>query len=223
MPKISESSEDLLRMVLERAGESLDDRLRKILESQTDIGHADGGRREVPPLPDSAATTIHRVKVSLHGAKPPVWRRLELPSDMPLDLVHEALQTAFGWYDCHYHEFETACGDYGDPAQNADASWRNDESEVALAQVAGEVGTKTGYRYDFGDDWRHDIVVEAVAPATPGVRYPRCTGGRGLSPEEDSGGIDAHNAAAKSEKAVVDADELTSALHGLSSVVVPTS
>jgi Plasmid pRiA4b ORF-3-like protein len=37
---------------------------------------------------------VHRVKVSLYGAKPPVWRRLEIPSAMPLDRVHAVLQVA---------------------------------------------------------------------------------------------------------------------------------
>ena len=236
MPKISESSDDILRMLLERDGDALDGRLRKLLASQLGTGREQAGRPKPPPLPDGAATTVHRVKVSLHGAKPPVWRRLELPSDMRLDLLHEALQTVFGWYDCHYHQFETACGEYGDPAQNAD-TWRADESRVALAQVAGEVRARVGYVYDFADNWRHDLVVEAVSPATPGVRYPRCTGGRGLPPTEDSGGIRAHNAtilarptdpgrppgsADQPASAVaVDAAELTSALRGLSSVVVP--
>lgn len=244
MPKISESSDDILRMLLERDGDALDGRLRKLLASQLGTGREQAGRPKPPPLPDGAATTVHRVKVSLHGAKPPVWRRLELPSDVRLDLLHEALQTVFGWYDCHYHQFETVCGEYGDPAQNAD-TWRNDESGVALAQVAGEVRAMVGYVYDFADNWRHDLVVEAISPATPGVRYPRCTGGRGLPPTEDSGGIQAHNAAMLSRLSspgrpapadpgrpsgsdgqptgavVVDAAELTSALRGLSSVVVP--
>jgi hypothetical protein len=56
---------------------------------------------------------------------------------------------------------------------------------------------KTSFRRrrDFGDDWRHDIVVEKITLALPGVAYPRCTGGRGWAPVEDSGGIWAHNEA----------------------------
>jgi hypothetical protein len=78
-----------------------------------------GGRRvprqELPRLRESAATTVHTVKASLHGAKPPVWRRLELPSGLALDMVHEVMQVAFAWHGYHLHQFETACGPFGRP------------------------------------------------------------------------------------------------------------
>jgi hypothetical protein len=158
-----------------------------------------GGRRmprqKLPRPKKPAAPTVHTVKASLHGAKPPVWRRLELPSELTLDIVHEVMQIAFSWHGYHLHQFETACGAFG----RLDGDWGfeevGDESVVALAQVAAEEKAKVAYVYDFGDDWRHDIVVETITPALPGVAYPRCTGGRGWAPEEDSGGIWAHNEA----------------------------
>jgi hypothetical protein len=160
-----------------------------------------GGRRvprqELPRLKKSAATMVHTVKASLHGAKPPVWRRLELPSGLTLDMVHEVMQIAFSWHGYHLHQFETACGAFGRPDDDGDWGFEEvgDESAVAVAQVAAEEKAKIVYVYDFGDDWRHDIVVEKITPALPGVAYPRCTGGRGWAPEEDSGGIWAHNEA----------------------------
>jgi Plasmid pRiA4b ORF-3-like protein len=54
---------------------------------------------------------------------------------------------------------------------------RGAEDEVAIAQVAAEEKAKVVYVYDFGDDWRHDIVVEKIIPAEPGVAYPRYTAG----------------------------------------------
>ena len=158
-----------------------------------------GGRRvprqKLPRLKKSAATTVHTVRASLHGAKPPVWRRLELPSDLTLDMVHAVMQIAFAWHGYHLHQFETACGAFGRPDDDGDRGFEEvgDESAAALAQVAAEEKAKIVYVYDFGDDWRHDIVVEKITPALPGVPYPRCTGGRGWAPEEDSGGIWAHN------------------------------
>ncbi len=45
------------------------------------------------------------------------------------------------------------------------------------------------YVYDFGDYWRHAIVVEKVMPAAQGAKYPACTGGRRACPPEDCGAL----------------------------------
>jgi hypothetical protein len=209
-----------------RTEEALDAILRSVLE-QGRLGQ--GGPRDgalplppvpLPALPPSAATTVHRVKVSLAGAKPPVWRRLEVPSDLPLSVLHEVLQTAFGWFDCHPHLFETRCGEFGDPAQDDFWSRRADESTAVLAQVAPAARARLGYLYDFGDNWRHDITVEAILPATPGVRYPHCTAVHGAPPDEDCGGMATFNAVAHQEPAPSPIT-LTQQLAGLAGVVVP--
>jgi hypothetical protein len=84
-----------------------------------------------------------------------------------LPLVHEVLQVAFGWHGCHLHEFQTVCGEFGDPADDDDWSQRADETAVALGQVAVGEKAKVVYVYDFGDDWRHDIVVEKITRRCP--------------------------------------------------------
>ena len=116
---------------------------------------------------------MHRVKVSLHGSRPPVWGRLEIPGAMRLDLVHEVMQVAFDWHGYHLHAFETVCGEFGAPDDDDDWADRKDEATAALAQVAAAEKAKVVYAYDFGDDWRHDIVVEKITPAGPGVAYRR--------------------------------------------------
>jgi len=52
---------------------------------------------------DEVAT--YRVRVDLDGADPPIWRRLDLRSDLPLDVVHQVLQVAYEWTDSHLHRF----------------------------------------------------------------------------------------------------------------------
>lgn len=188
-----DSPEAVLRMLLAQAGDSFADRLAQELGRQTFVGGKRVVKQKLPALPKQAATTVHVVKASLYGAKPPVWRRLEIPSAMTLDLVHEVMQVAFGWDGYHLHGFETICGEFGDPSHDDGWSERGDESTAALAQVAAEEKAKVVYTYDFGDDWRHDLVVEKIVPASPGVAYPRCSGGRGEAPAEDSGGIWAFN------------------------------
>jgi hypothetical protein len=201
--------------------------------SQTIVGGKRVAKRPLPALPEAAATSVHVVKVSLHDAFPPIWRRLELPSAMTLDRLHEIVQELFGWNGFHLHVFETAYGEFGSPSWRG-SSDRSDEAAVALAQVAGEEGAEMVYVYDFGDGWRHDIVVEKIAPASPGVAYPRCTAGRGTeTPDEDSGGIWAFNAqraedaaddpALSYSVAEIDAEVETEMLAYLAKVIVPGS
>ena len=221
-----DSFEALLQSLLARQGDSFDERLRQELARETFVGGRRVVKQKLARLPKRADTTVHVVKVNLHGAKPPVWRRLEVPSAMTLDLVHEVLQAAFDWDDYHLHSFETVCGEYGDPAQDDDWAERGDESAVALAQVAATEKAKVVYVYDFGDDWRHDIVVEKILPAEPGVAYPRCTGGRGDTPGEDSGGIWTFNeerAQGGAPGGSFDPADLTEALAGLAGVITPAS
>jgi len=193
------------------------------LSQQTFVGGKRVAVRELPGLPKQAATTVHRVKVSLHGARPPVWRRIEIPSAMRLDLVHAVIQVAFYWHGLHLHAFETVCGEFGAPDDDDDWAERKDETAAALAQVAVAEKAKVVYVYDFGDDWRHDIVVEKIAPAEPGVAYPRCTGGRREAPPENCGGIWAFNEFSAGLNDTFDASEVTAQLAGLAEVLVPVS
>jgi Plasmid pRiA4b ORF-3-like protein len=135
---------------------------------------------------DPAGPMVHKVKITLRGAKPPVWRRLEVPSGFTLSRLHECVQRAFGWAGCHLWRFATPGGEFGDPDPelgHRSASARN------LRDVAPRIGDRIRYTYDFGDDWEHEIAVEDIRPAERGVAYPRCTAGRRACPPEDCGGI----------------------------------
>ncbi len=50
-------------------------------------------------------------------------------------------------------------------------------------------GSKITYLYDFGDDWQHLILVEAILPVNERTLYPSCTAGRRAAPPEDCGGV----------------------------------
>jgi hypothetical protein len=151
-----------------------------------------GRIRPAPLLPGRAETdrpeTIYQIKASLRGAKPPIWRRLQLPADTRLDRLHEILQVAFGWDDDHLHLFDTPYGEFTAPGAGLEAF---DEALATLEQIVPEAGEKIDYTYDFGDDWRLAITVEKLLDPDPDpvITYPRCTGGRRAAPPEDCGGI----------------------------------
>jgi hypothetical protein len=150
--------------------------------AKASAGKASAGRR--PP----AQKNVHRLKVTLRGTKPPIWRRLEVPADITLHRLHTVIQHGFGWQDSHLYVFETPAGWYGIPDPDDDLDICS-AANKKLSAVADWPGDRIRYKYDFGDSWEHDVVVEAVLPAEPGVAYPRCTAGRRAGPPEDSGGV----------------------------------
>lgn len=128
---------------------------------------------------------VYRLRIDLRGAKPPIWRRLEVRADISLRTMHELIQTLFAWEDYHLHVFETEYGSYG--TGDEDLGHR-DPASVTLEQVLRDEGEKLEYMYDFGDGWEHLIKLEKVLPPEPGL-VPRCTAGKREAPPEDSGGI----------------------------------
>lgn len=125
----------------------------------------------------------YQIKVTMEGARPPMWRRLEIPNQITFEELHEILQTAFGWQDMHLHEFsfQYTQASVGDP------EYAEYEESGLLADDFLHAGW-IRYTYDFGDDWRHKIVLEKERPdydkrCAQVVKFKR------NNFEEDSGGI----------------------------------
>ncbi|WP_433084702.1 plasmid pRiA4b ORF-3 family protein [Dactylosporangium sp. CA-052675] len=132
------------------------------------------------------ARMIYQLRITLDGVDPPVWRRVLLPGAFTLDRLHRIVQLAMGWGDRHLHVFDIDGVQYGTPDPDGLLEV-HDELEHRLDAVAGK-GTRLRYTYDFGDWWEHEVTVEDVVPADPGVRYPMCTGGERACPPDDVGG-----------------------------------
>ena len=145
--------------------------------------------RIIPPQhrgPVEGPAPVYRLRIDLKGAKPPIWRRVEVPGDLTLAGLHEVIQTVFEWEGYHLHVFETGYGDFGDG--DVDLGHGLD-SAVTVEQILTGPGAKLTYVYDYGDYWEHVVRVERTYGADPEVHYPRCTGGRRAAPPEDCGGL----------------------------------
>lgn len=132
---------------------------------------------------------LYQLKVTLHDVHPPIWRRLQVWDDTTLPQLHRVLQVLMGWEDYHLHEFHIGRRIYAVPDPD-DLSERRifDERRQPLRMVVPQVGTLFEYLYDFGDGWRHELLLEAVVLPDPEQHYPRCLAGERAGPPEDVGG-----------------------------------
>ena len=131
--------------------------------------------------------TVHQLKITIANIRPPVWRRVLVPSSASLGRLHIVIQELFGWWNCHLHEFQIDGTRFGIDDGEGWGEPALDEDRAKLIQVAPK-GAKFLYLYDFGDDWEHRVVVEDVLAAEPKTTYPRCVAGRRAGPPEDVGG-----------------------------------
>jgi hypothetical protein len=126
---------------------------------------------------------LYQLKITLSGFRPAVWRRVLVPAGASLGLLHRVIQVVMGWDDDHLHAFTADGMRYSDPSYNLEDD--GDEDAVRLAKALPRPGTRMAYVYDFGDNWRHDIVLEAILDHDDSTAYPICVTGRGDAPAED--------------------------------------
>lgn len=140
---------------------------------------------------------IYQFKITLKDTKPPIWRRIRIPSTYTFWDLHVAIQDAMGWTDSHLHEFTVKnplSRDelyFGIPDEESDfeldkttlPGWKHKISKYISLMIP-----TIEYVYDFGDNWRHKVELEEVLPAEKDLAYPRCIKGKRACPPEDCGG-----------------------------------
>jgi len=148
------------------------------------------------PTPFAAPAHVCQLLIVLANTDPLVWRRIQVPEAYSFWDLHVAIQDAMGWQDYHLHEFELV-----DP--RTDRLKRigipDDEFPRERPCVAGwkipvarylTYGIRpVRYRYDFGDDWRHNILLETAHAPEKGMKYPYVLAGKRACPPEDVGGV----------------------------------
>ena len=138
------------------------------------------------PAPPKPAKTAVKLRISLMEHTPTIWRRLLVPGEIKLSKLHLIFQVAMGWENYHLHAFEIAGQRYG----AADPEWEMneiDEETVAMVDVVTE-RARFFYEYDFGDSWRHEVVVESIEPAKPVLKHAVCLEGQRACPPRTAEG-----------------------------------
>lgn len=151
---------------------------------------------KMKPLPHQD----YRLKITLDGIDPPIWRRFQVPADTTLARLHDVIQTVMGWENDHLHAFrigkrlfESGTDPMGFPMPDMvfplpGRARAEDTAKAKLCDVAPRAHAVLKYEYDFGDSWEHTILVEDIA-AEPGAQRYLCLEGERACPPEDCGGI----------------------------------
>lgn len=133
------------------------------------------------------------VKIFLYGIQPQIWRRISVSPCVTFARFSEIVQAAMGWSNKHPHEFRHGKGkrlvDVIGPIGLEDQVLGDfqDEATLTLSEFLGRrrLPIRMLYRYDFADEWIHEIVFEK---RDLGGAAPTVIDGARACPPEDFGG-----------------------------------
>ena len=131
---------------------------------------------------------IYQLKISLLNSKPSIWKRIQLDSDTLLPDLHKIIQTSMGWTNSHLHQFIHNDKTYAAPDTWGDLNSR-DYQKIKIDKILLHEKDKMIYEYDFGDGWRHEIILEKTLEKADKDKLPLCIAGKNACPPEDCGGI----------------------------------
>lgn len=124
------------------------------------------------------------LKIRLIDIEPEIWRRFVVPGAIPLDRLHDVIQVVMGWTDSHLHTFNIGDKEYVERPED----FGIEEGEYRLVDLIKQNGRTFDYVYDYGDDWKHEVLIENSKYDKPLLQSIVCLSGERACPPEDVGG-----------------------------------
>lgn len=155
-------------------------------------------------MPGRPSRRILRLRASIVGIEPEIWRTLDVDDSLSLAELHMLLQVAFNWFGSHLHRFSEddpwvrsngiprigrqprAWVDAWSLAE-LDVEGEEDEADTTVGEAMQHDGP-LWYVYDSGDNWLHRIDLIDRDTARPGEPLAQLISGERRAPFEDSGG-----------------------------------
>jgi len=107
---------------------------------------------------------IIQLKISLDHVKHKIWRRIQTPSNIKMEQLHNVIQCSMDWKNCSFYDFKV--GNY--PIA------RNTSLENILPII------QNSFQYEHGEQkWKMNIVVEEKLPINQIFLYSICLDGEG--------------------------------------------
>jgi len=145
---------------------------------------------------------LYTLQVALMGGPVPekfagkeISRTIRIRGDQTLEDLHQVIFEAYGRFDEHFYEFQFGKGPH-DPKgkryvlpemleqERGDRTIAGDVTQSTMDSLHLKVGQPFGYWFDYGDDWWHQIDVEAVDEKVPRGKYPKVIKRVGKSPPQ---------------------------------------
>ncbi|MFZ0668223.1 MAG: plasmid pRiA4b ORF-3 family protein [Acidimicrobiales bacterium] len=139
------------------------------------------------PLNQPSDQSFLRLRIQLDDIDPVIWRRLLVPGEVSMAKLAGMLIAAMGWTKFHLHEFKVGGASYGIDFDDVPEG-QVDEKDVTVLQALSDVKHFT-FEYDFGDSWKHEVVIEELGWSYFRLKYGVCVDGANSCPPEDVGGI----------------------------------
>ena len=133
------------------------------------------------------------IKIFLYEVEPMIWRRFCVPGNVSFAELHQIIQKVMGWNDEQAHQFRHGKGRHlkevisNTKEQVGLGDNLTDENAITLAEFVGrrKLPVRMMYRYDFFDEWTHEVVIEEKREDDNGLQL---LDGERACPPEDCGG-----------------------------------
>jgi len=150
------------------------------------------------------------IKIFLYHIEPIIWRRFSIPCNTTFEQLHQVIQKSMGWLDLQDHEFLHGKGKKLDQIIGAESNdhaaspFFQNEKDIILSKFVGrkKLPLRILYRYDFAEEWVHEIVIEAKTENNSD--QPILLEGERACPIEDSGGPWEYKACLEGESSWMD-------------------
>jgi hypothetical protein len=191
---------DVLLTALNGSEQMEDDEIEEVMDNLDDIEKVTSDYMirindaiGMDPHP-SRSMRYYILHISIEKIHPPIWRKLRVPGNCTLRMLHYLMQVTFGWESYHLHSFYVGTREYTDLELIDDFIDQEplEDRETFLDDLELTENNTFLYVYDYGDNWRHIVHVESVLSNMEVPEAERaccvCLDGERAGPPEDCGG-----------------------------------
>lgn len=134
----------------------------------------------------------HVLRISLQDDRS-IYRELEIDGQKTLFVLAKSIvqafdfefDHAFGFYPVlHGRDVLRSSPRYEIFADMDGESGARSVKKTKVKDVFGKLGEKMLFLFDYGDDWRFEVVLIGFGEKAPTTRYPKLLKSQGVSPEQ---------------------------------------